>query len=82
MNDLNKMRIGVLRELKYVRRFLDNLEKSVKSRNPLAIQRAYMFLIALVYHMDKGSLTPDSIAYNLELARALEDLDNVSPPIP
>ncbi len=81
MNDLNKMRLGVLRELKNVRRFLDNIENSVKHRNPLAIQKAYMFLVALVYHMDKGSLTPDSIAYNLELSIALEDLDdNISPP--
>jgi len=75
MKDLNKMRLGVMRELRNVRRFLDNIEGSVKSRNPMAIQRAYMFLVALVYHMDQGSLTPDSIAYNLDLAKALEDLD-------
>ena len=75
MSDLTKMRLGVLRELKHVHRFIDNMERSVKSRNPVAIQRAYMFLQALTYHMDDGDLTPDTIAYNLELTQALQDLD-------
>ena len=44
MNDLNKMRLGVLRELKNVHKFLDNMERSVKTRNPQAIQKAYVFL--------------------------------------
>lgn len=64
--------MGVLRELKQVRRFLDNMEKSVKSRNPEAIQRAYMFLVHLVSEMDRGILTPDNIALDVELARLLQ----------
>lgn len=78
MKDINKMRLGVIRELKNVRIFFDRMEKSVKSRNPEAVQRAYMFLIHLVYHMDKGCLTPESIALDVELARALQEVENES----
>lgn len=73
MNDLSRMRLGVLRELKNLRRFLDNMEKSVKSRNPEAIQRAYVFMVHLVREMDSGLLTPDSIALDVELCRALQE---------
>lgn len=73
MNDLNKMRLGVLRELKNVHKFLDNMERSVKTRNPQAIQRAYMFLVHLVREMDQGILTPDSIALDVELCSALQE---------
>lgn len=76
MNDLSKMRLGVLKELKNMRIFLDNMERNVKSRNPLAIQRAYTFLKALTYHMEEGDLTPNNIAYNMELSIALQDLEN------
>ncbi len=68
LNDLTKMRSVILRELKDVRRFFDMMEQGVKSRNPLRIRRAYMFLQVLVYHMDKGELTPESI----ELADLLQ----------
>ena len=71
MNDLNKMRLGVLRELKNVHKFLDNMERSVKTRNPQAIQKAYMFLVHLVREMNEGCLTPDSIALDVELAKLL-----------
>ena len=71
MNDLNKMRWGVLRELKNVHKFLDNMERSVKTRNPQAIQKAYMFLVHLVREMNEGCLTPDSIALDVELAQLL-----------
>ena len=71
MNDLNKMRLGVLRELKNVHKFLDNMERSVKTRNPQAIQKAYMFLVHLVREMNEGCLTPDSIALDVELAQML-----------
>ena len=71
MNDLNKMRLGVLRELKIVHKFLDNMERSVKTRNPQAIQKAYMFLVHLVREMNEGCLTPDSIALDVELAQLL-----------
>lgn len=75
MSDLTKMRLGVLRELKNVHRFLDNMERNVKSRNPAAIQRAYMFLQHLVYDMDKGKLTPNNIALDVELAIAFQEED-------
>jgi hypothetical protein len=69
------MRIGVLREIKNVHKFLDKMERSVKSRNPLAIQRAYIFLVNLVHEMDKGLLTPTNIALDLDLAIAFQELD-------
>lgn len=68
------MRLGVLRELKNMHKFLDNMERNVKNRNPEAIQKAYMFLTHLVYHMDKGCLTPDNIALDLELTLAFQEL--------
>jgi hypothetical protein len=52
-------------------KFLDNMERSVKTRNPQAIQKAYMFLIHLVREMNEGFLTPDSIALDVELAQLL-----------
>lgn len=73
MKELSKMRTCVLRELKNVHKFLDNMERSVKTRNPLAIQRAYIFLSHLVYDMDKGKLTPESIALDMELALAVQE---------
>jgi hypothetical protein len=75
MKDIAKMRLGVLRELKNVHKFLDSMERSVKSRNPDAVQKAYMFLTHLVYHMDRGCLTPESIALDLELCIALQDME-------
>ena len=69
------MRMSVLRELKHVHKFFDNMEKSVKSRNPMAIQRAYIFLAHLVYEMDKGCLTPSSIALDIDLALALKEFE-------
>jgi len=76
MKDLAKMRLGVLREIKNVRRFLDNIERSVKSRNPAAIQRAYMFLVHLVREMDEGLLTPNNIALDVEIAQLLKEENN------
>ena len=73
MNDINKMRLSVLRELKNVHRFLDNMERSVKNRNPQAIQKAYMFLVHLVREMDEGCLTPNSIALDVEIAQQLAE---------
>ncbi len=75
MKDLNKMRLGVLREIKTLRQFIDNMERSVKSRNPVAIQRCYMFLVHLVYEMDSGSLTPMSVALDVELSKAFNQDD-------
>ena len=74
MRDINKMRLGVIREIKNVHKFFDNMERSVKNRNPEAIQKAYMFLTHLVHHMNDGCLTPESIALDVELSKALQDL--------
>jgi len=68
------MRLGVLRELKNVHKFLDNMERSVKTRNPEAIQRAYMFLVHLVREMNDGCLTPDNVALDVELAQLLQEV--------
>ena len=73
MKDINKMRLGVLRELKNVHKLLDNMERSVKTRNHEAIQRSYMFLVHLVREMDEGCLTPDNIALDVELAQLLRE---------
>ena len=71
MKEIHKMRLGVLRELKNMHRFLDAMENSVKNRNPEAIEKAYMFLVHLVHHMNEGCLTPESIALDVALSRAL-----------
>lgn len=75
MIELMKMRRGVLKELKNVHRFLDNIERSVRSGNPQAIQRAYMFLVHLVREMDEGLLTPSNIALDVALAREIQSLE-------
>jgi hypothetical protein len=61
MDNLTKMRLGVLREIKNIHKFFDMMEKGVKSRDPVRIQRAYFFIQKLVYHMDEGDLTPTMI---------------------
>jgi hypothetical protein len=76
MKEIRKMRQGVLRELKNVRIFFDNMERSVKNGNPEATQRAYIFLVHLVREMDTGILTPNSIAIDVELCRALQESYN------
>lgn len=62
MKDISALRLSVLREIKNVRRFFDLMESGVKSRNPEKIQAAYFFLKNLVFHMNEGDLTPDSVA--------------------
>lgn len=74
MRDINKMRLGVIKELKNVRKFLDNMERTVKARNPEATQKAYLFLINLVREMNEGCLTPKSIALDVELAQLLGEI--------
>ncbi len=76
MIDLLKMRRGVLKELKNIHRFLDNIERSVRANNPQAIQRAYMLLCHLVREMDKGIMTPDSVALDVELMQAIQELED------
>ncbi len=75
MKDIAKMRLGVLREIKQIHKFFDRMEQSVKTRNPEVVQKAYMFLVHLVHHMDKGCLTPESIALDVELCQALQSLE-------
>lgn len=67
MKDINKMRLGVIRELKHVRYFFDEMEKGAKSRDSNKILRAYIFLKQMVWHMQEGDLTPEA----LELHEAL-----------
>jgi hypothetical protein len=76
MLELVMMRKGVLKEIKNLHRFLDNMETSVRTNNPQAIQRAYMFLVHLVREMDAGLLTPGSIALDVALAQELQDHEN------
>ena len=73
MKDIAKMRLGVLREIKNVHKFFDNMERSVKTKNPEAIQRAYMFLVHMVREMNEGMLSPDSIALDVQLAQLLQE---------
>ena len=72
MKEIAQMRLGVLRELKNVRVLLDRMERKVKSRDPVAIEQGYMFLKTLVVMLDIGELSPDSVAVNLELAKAFQ----------
>lgn len=73
MKEINQMRLGVIRELKNVRRFFDNMERSVKTRNPEAIQRAYIFLVHMVREMNEGILNPNSIVLDVAIGQSLSD---------
>ena len=75
MKDIHKMRLGVLREIKNIHRFFDKMEQSVKTHNPEAIQKAYLFLVNFVYHMDKGCLTPENVALDVELSKLMHDTE-------
>ena len=61
MKDIAKMRLGVIREIKNIRKFFNYMEKSVKSRDYQKVYTAYTFFTSLVYHMNQGDLTLDSI---------------------
>jgi hypothetical protein len=67
VKDVAKMRLGVLRELKGIIRFFEDMEKGVKSRDPARIYPAYIFIKTLAYHMNEGDLTPLSIELHQEL---------------
>ena len=69
------MRRDILREIKDIHKFFDYMERNVKTRNPDAVQKAHMFLTHLVYHMEKGVLSPGSIAVDIALFDALEEID-------
>lgn len=67
MKELATMRLGVLRELKKIIRFFEDMERGVKTRDPSKIYPAYVYLTNLAYHMNEGDLTSLSI----ELKHAL-----------
>ena len=71
MKDVNKARLQIIKELRNIRSFFDTMEKNVKTREPHRVWKAYHFLQTLVYHMDKGDLTPESI----ELFQLLREQD-------
>ena len=77
MKDVNKARLQIIKEIKAIHGFFDTMERGVKTREPQKVWRAYHFLQTLVYHMDKGDLTPDSIelfqAIREDYYRDLED---------
>lgn len=67
MKEIARMRLGVLREIKNIRRFLDVMERGVKTGLPERVYPSYCFIKALAYHMNEGDLTPESIALHQEL---------------
>lgn len=69
MDSITQMRLGVLREIKSIRRFFDHMEKNVKSRNPDHVTRAYTFITILVEHMNNGDLTP----FNVEFIETIKE---------
>jgi hypothetical protein len=75
MKEIRRMRLGVLKEIKNVRKFFDHMEHNVKCGNHDATEKAYMFLSNMVLLMNEGSLTPDSIAIDVELAKEFHDME-------
>lgn len=73
MDNLTQMRLGVLREIKIIRKFFDLMERNVKTRNPILVSRAYTFMAILVNHMDKGDLTPEAVELHHELTYFFEN---------
>lgn len=73
MSDILKMRQGVLRELKNIKYFFEQMEKGVKTRDPVKVSRAYIFIKNMVYHMNEGDLTPLSVELHHELLLSHEN---------
>lgn len=71
MKSLRKTQHTVLKEIRNVKKFLDAMERSVKTGNVLAIEKAYIYLVHLCYQMNEGVLTPDNISLDTELAKLL-----------
>lgn len=67
MKEVAKMRLGLLKEIRKIIGFFEDMEKGVKSRDPARIYPAYIYISTLAYHMREGDLTPLSI----ELKQAL-----------
>lgn len=67
MKDIAKMRLGILKELKGIKKFFEEMERSVKSRDAAKVYPAYVYLTTLAYHMREGDLTPLSLELKQEL---------------
>ncbi len=78
MDSLTHMRLGVLKEIKNVRRFLDMMEKNVRTRKPEHTLRAYTFLTILVEHMNEGDLTPFNVEF-IQTMREYIGMDTCAP---
>lgn len=61
MKEINQTRLTVLKEIKKIQRFFNDMEKGVKSRDPDKIYAAYAFLRNLMHQMSEGDLTPFSV---------------------
>ena len=66
MKDINKMRLGVLREIKNVHKFFEDMEKGVKSRDPSHLSGVYFYQYASLSH-ERRDLSP----LDIELKQAL-----------
>ena len=67
MKEVAKMRLGLLKEIRKIIGFFEDMEKGVKSRDPSRIYPAYIFISTLAYHMNEGDLSP----LDVELKQAL-----------
>lgn len=77
MKEVARMRTGVLKTLKEVIRFFEDMERRVKRRDSASIYPAYTYLRVLTHHMREGDLTPLSIELAQELLHAeyVDDAD-------
>lgn len=66
------MQRGILRELKNLHKFIDKMERSVRTGRDAHVYPAYVFLKTLCYHMNEGDLSPDSINLHHELLRSFK----------
>lgn len=57
MKEVAKMRQGILRELKGMKAFFDQMERAVKARKEDVIYPSYVFMKTLAYHMNEGDLS-------------------------
>lgn len=76
MKEISEMRLGVLRELKKIKFFFQDMENGVKSRRPDMIYPAYVFIKTLAYHMNEGDLSETSIELHHALLNAELRLNN------
>jgi len=61
MKEIAKMRIGLIKEVRKLIKFFEEMEKGIKSRDPGKIYPAYVYISTLAHHMSEGDLTPLSI---------------------